>query len=108
MEENIKIINKKNPNFKSNKTLIDKCRINYNKFYYLDNQDEYESSYEVFCLKSINNYFYIIYPSIDEKLYICKCDTITMEKNIIYSMNIKSKIIKIKYFYDPISFNEYL
>ena len=108
MEENIKIINKKNPNFKSNKTLIDKCRINYNKYYYLDNQDEYESSYEVFCLKSINNYFYIIYPSIDEKLYICKCDTITMEKNIIYSMNIKSKIIKIKYFYDPISSNEYL
>ena len=29
MEENIKIINKKNPNFKNNKTLIDKCRINY-------------------------------------------------------------------------------
>ena len=58
-----------------------------NEFYYLDNQYEYESSYDVFCLKSINNY-----SSIDGKLIIYKCDIITMEKNIIYSMNINKRL----------------
>lgn len=107
--QNILLISNKYPNFQNQKTIID----NYNFISYSNYSSirlEFESCYEIFKLKSINNAFYIAFPLIDNEglLKINKYNYTAEQCEEVFSLQINVKIKKIKYFFEPLSKTEYL
>ena len=68
------------------------------------------SSYEIYNLKSINDSFFIAYPSNKEEgiVKICKYNFSNNRIELLLSLNNLDQVMKIKYFYEPISKKEYL
>ena len=68
------------------------------------------SSYEIYTLKSIKDYFFIAYPSNNTegivKIYKYNYSNNKIELSLI--LNNLNEVMKIKYFYEPISKKEYL
>lgn len=68
------------------------------------------SSYEIYNIKSIKDSFFIAYPSNEEEgtVKICKYKYSNNRIEILFTLNNLDKVMKIKYFYEPISKKEYL
>ena len=107
--------NEKNilPDFKNEKIIIKdylyyKTEKNYNSIY--------KSCYDIYNMKSNQNFIYIAYINYNRELAIFRYDIFNMEYKIMHTFKIekikksygRNQISQIKYFYNPLTDKEYL